>query len=56
MKKQLFDCTRVMYWAIAHFSIVLCFLNCLGKEKQLKAKQEPVDAKGPGQVGQSNDC
>jgi len=45
------DCTRVTYWAIAHFPIVLCFQTDLRKERQLKVKPEPAKAKGPGEVG-----
>ena len=42
------DYTRVMYWAIAYFPIVLCFQTNLGKGRKLKVKSEPVKAKGQG--------
>jgi len=45
-----------MYWAVAYFSVVLCFQIDLGKQRQVKVKPKPAEAKGQGEVGQGSDC
>jgi len=54
--QKVIDYTGATYWVRAYFSIVCVFQTVLGKEKQLKVKQEPTEVQGLGKVYKSSDC